>query len=114
MVLSFRKPDEAAACLMRPDLARIPYVDGSSPAEQVADSAASIAAMPGAVGRDPVDDGEHVDIWNHVEAAMAMLVGGQVEAAERAWPDPDDAARRRLLPMKIVGGGRRTSAATST
>ena len=29
---------------MRPDLARIPYVDGILTAEQVADSAASIAA----------------------------------------------------------------------
>ena len=46
-------------------------------------------------GAVPWTIGEHVDIWNHVEAAMAMLVGGQVEAAERAYAwVPTHAARR--------------------
>jgi len=29
--------------------------------------------------------GAHTDVWNHVEAAMAMLVGGEIGAAERAY-----------------------------
>ena len=36
-------------------------------------------------GAIPWTSGEHTDVWNHVEAAMALLVGGQVEAAERAY-----------------------------
>ena len=56
----------------------------------------------------PWTTGEHADIWNHVEAAMALLVGGQVEAAERAYAwvptlQRDDGS----WPMKIVGGRRR-------
>ena len=87
------------------DLARIPYVDGVLTASQVAESAASIAAMQEPSGAIPWTLGEHVDIWNHVEAAMAMLVGGHVEAAERAlaWiptMQRDDGS----WPMKIVGG----------
>ena len=79
-------------------LAPLPYVDGVLSAEQVAETAASIAAMQEPCGAVPWTVGEHVDIWNHVEAAMAMLVGGQVEAAERAYAwMPDDAARRRLV-----------------
>ncbi|MCB0896961.1 MAG: prenyltransferase, partial [Nocardioidaceae bacterium] len=90
---------------MRPDLARIPYVDGILTAEQVADSAASIAAMQEPWGAIPWTTGEHVDIWNHVEGAMAMLVGGQVEAAERAYAwIPTMQRADGSFPMKIVGG----------
>ena len=90
---------------MTDPLARIPYVDGILTAEQVAETAASIAAMQEPCGAVPWTVGEHVDIWNHVEAAMAMLVGGQVEAAERAYAwvptmQHDDGS----WPMKIVDG----------
>jgi len=90
---------------MADPLARIPYVDGVLTAEQVAESAAAIAAMQEPSGAVPWTVGEHVDIWNHVEAAMAMLVGGQVEAAERAYAwvptmQRDDGS----WPMKIVAG----------
>ncbi|WP_307816392.1 prenyltransferase [Nocardioides limicola] len=84
-------------------LARLPYVDGLLSAEQVAETAASIASMQEPCGAVPWTVGEHVDIWNHVEAAMAMLVGGQVQAAERAYrwiptmQRPDGS-----WPMKIV------------
>ena len=45
-------------------------------------------------GAVPWTVGEHVDIWNHVEAAMALLVAGEVEAAERGLRlVPCDAAR---------------------
>ena len=87
------------------DLARIPYVDGILTADQVADSAAAIAAMQEPSGAIPWTVGEHVDIWNHVEAAMAMLVGGQVEAAERAYAwIPTIQRADGSWPMKIVGG----------
>ena len=61
----------------------IPSVIGVLSSAQVAQTATSIADVEpdGAV---PWKVGEHVDVWNHVEAAMAMLVGGQVEAAEAA------------------------------
>lgn len=73
--------------------------------QQVADSAASIAAMQEPDGAIPWTIGEHTDVWNHVEGAMALLVGGQVEAAEAAY---DWCARTQRpdgsWPMKIVNG----------
>jgi hypothetical protein len=84
---------------------RLPYVDGIISAEQVAETAASIVAMQEPSGAIPWSVGEHCDIWNHVEGAMAMLVGGEVEAAEKAllWvptmQHPDGS-----FPMKIVAG----------
>ena len=36
-------------------------------------------------GAVPWTVGEHIDVWNHVEAAMALLVAGEVEAAEAAY-----------------------------
>jgi len=66
-------------------LTKLPYVEGVLTAEQVAESAASIVSMQEPSGAVPWTVGEHVDVWNHVEAAMALLVGGQVEAAERAY-----------------------------
>ncbi|QYJ04892.1 hypothetical protein KUV85_04175 [Nocardioides panacisoli] len=86
-------------------LARLPYVDGVLTAGQVADTAASIAAMQEPRGAVPWTTGEHVDIWNHVEAAMAMLVGGQVEAAERAYDwIPTMQRSDGSFPMQIVDG----------
>jgi len=85
--------------------APVPYVDGVLSAEQVARTAASIARMQEPSGAIPWTTGAHVDVWNHVEAAMALLVGGEVEAAERAlrWvptlQKPDGS-----WPMKIVDG----------
>ena len=56
-------------------------------------------------GAVPWSVGEHVDMWNHVEAAMAMLVGGEVEAAERAYAwMPSMQRADGSFPMKIVGG----------
>lgn len=83
----------------------LPYVEGILSAEQVADTAASIAAMQEPWGAVPWTVGEHVDMWNHVEAAMAMLVGGQVEAAERAYAWMPGLQRADgSFPMKIVDG----------
>jgi hypothetical protein len=86
-------------------LSRLPYVDGLLTAEQVADTARAIAAMQEPCGSVPWTVGEHTDIWNHVEAAMAMLVGGQVSAAERAYAWVLTMQRADgSWPMKIVGG----------
>jgi hypothetical protein len=90
---------------MRDPLTDIPYVAGVVSAEQVAQTAAAIAGMQEPSGAVPWTVGEHVDIWNHVESAMAMLVGGQVEAAERAYAwVPTMQRADGSFPMKIVGG----------
>ncbi len=72
---------------------------------QVEESAAAIAAVQEPDGAIPWTAGGHTDVWNHVESAMALLVGGQVEAAERAY-DWAIATQRPdgSWPMKIVGG----------
>jgi len=83
----------------------IPAVEGVLSAAQVAATARSIAAMQEPSGAIPWTPGEHTDVWNHVEGAMALLVGGQVEAAERAYSwcaatQRDDGS----WPLKIVAG----------
>jgi hypothetical protein len=87
---------------MRPD---VPYVDGVLTASQVEETAASIAAMQEPDGAVPWTVGEHTDVWNHLESAMALLVGGQELASDRAFEwcldhQRDDGS----WPMKIVGG----------
>ncbi|MDX6276860.1 MAG: hypothetical protein QOJ72_988 [Nocardioidaceae bacterium] len=73
--------------------------------EQIAQTAASIASMQEADGAIPWTIGEHTDAWNHVEGAMALLVGGEVEAAEAAY---DWCLRTQRAdgswPMKLVSG----------
>jgi hypothetical protein len=83
----------------------VPYVEGVLTAAQVRATAASIAAMQEPSGAIPWTVGEHVDIWNHVEGAMALLVGGEVAAAERAllWV-PTLQRADGSWPMKIVDG----------
>ncbi|MBZ5733427.1 prenyltransferase [Nocardioides sp. TRM66260-LWL] len=83
--------------------ARLPFVEGVLSAAQVADTARAIAAMQEPCGAIPWTTGEHVDVWNHVEAAMALLVGGEVEAAERAYDwVPTKQRADGSWPMKIV------------
>lgn len=87
---------------MQPDL---PTVAGVLSAHEVAETAASIAAMQEPDGAVPWTVGEHVDAWNHVESAMALLVGGEVEAAERAYQWCLDNQRADgSWPMKVVAG----------
>ena len=91
---------------MQPEArADVPHVDGVLSAAEVAQSAASIAAMQESDGAVPWTVGEHTDAWNHVESAMALLVGGEVEASDRAYAwclatQREDGS----WPMKIVGG----------
>jgi len=63
----------------------LPSLPGLLSAHDVAATAASIAATQQADGAVPWSPGAQTDVWNHVEAAMGMLVGGEVEAAERAY-----------------------------
>lgn len=83
----------------------VPAVAGILAAEDVRRTAASIARMQEPDGAIPWTVGEHVDVWNHVEAAMALLVGGEVDAAEAAY---DWCLRTQRAdgswPMKVVGG----------
>ena len=83
----------------------IPSVDGVLTSDQVAETAAAIAAMQEPDGAVPWSTGEHVDVWNHVEAAMALDVGGEQTAAEAAY---DWCVRHQRhdgsWPMKIVDG----------
>ena len=83
----------------------IPAVDGIISEAEVAQTAASIAAMQEPSGAVPWSPGEHTDAWNHVEAAMALLVGGEVIAAERAY-DWSLASQRDdgSWPMKVGVG----------
>lgn len=83
----------------------IPSVEGVLSEAQVAETAASIAAMQEPSGAIPWAPGEHTDAWNHVEGAMALLVGGEVIAAERAY-DWCLAQQRHdgSWPLKTVAG----------
>jgi len=82
-----------------------PAVDGVLTAAQVAETAASIAEMQEPSGAIPWTPGDKTDVWNHVEAAMALLVGGEVEAAERAYDWCLQTQRHDgSWPMEIVVG----------
>lgn len=86
-----------------PELRGIPELPGILTAAQVRQSARSIASMQEPCGAIPWTPGGHTDIWNHVEAAMALLIGGEREAAERAllWV-PTHQRADGSWPMRIV------------
>jgi hypothetical protein len=72
---------------------------------QVEQTAATIAAVQEPSGAIPWSRGEHTDVWNHLESAMALMVGDQREAAERAFAWVRDTQRPDgSWPMKIVAG----------
>lgn len=83
----------------------VPFIEGVLSAEEVRRSAASIVAMQHPWGEIPWTTGQHSDIWNHVEAAMALLVADQVDAADRAWSWVRRTQRHDgSWPMQVVGG----------
>jgi len=63
----------------------LPEVSGILDIADVAATVESIAAVQLADGMIPWFAGGHADPWNHVEAAMALAVGGRVAEAERAY-----------------------------
>lgn len=82
-----------------------PSVDPVLSWAQVRQTAATIVAMQEPSGAIPWTPGEHTDVWNHLESAMALMVAGEREAAERAfawareWQRADGS-----WPMKVVAG----------
>jgi len=72
---------------------------------QLAQTADSIAAMQEPSGAIPWTTGQHTDVWNHVESAMALLVAGRVEESERAYEWVRATQREDgSWPMKVVAG----------
>jgi len=63
----------------------LPDVPGIVTASQLEETVASIAALQLDSGMIPWFPGGHADPWNHVEAAMALALGGRVEEAEAAY-----------------------------
>jgi len=59
---------------------RLPEVGGIITAEQVLQTAESIAAIQQPDGGVPLPEG-HVDAWNHVESLMALTVAGLSQEA---------------------------------
>ena len=84
---------------------RVPELPGLLDRHEVARTAAAIARVQEPDGSVPWSEAATTDVWNHVEAAMGMLVGGQVEAAERAY-DWCLATQRAdgSWPMHLRGG----------
>ncbi|HEY3531154.1 MAG TPA: prenyltransferase [Nocardioides sp.] len=81
---------------MRPELLR--------PQEVVA-SGAAIESVQEPDGAIPWTVGGHADVWNHVEAAMALLVAGRLEAVDRAWSWVRMTQRADgSWPLKVAGG----------
>ncbi|WP_426246371.1 prenyltransferase [Nocardioides sp. LHG3406-4] len=85
--------------------ASVPGVEGVLAPAAVAATAASIAAVQEPSGAVPWAVGQHTDVWNHVEAAMALLVGDQPEASDRAFAwVPTMQRADGSFPMRIVAG----------
>ncbi|RJL25142.1 prenyltransferase [Bailinhaonella thermotolerans] len=83
---------------------QIPAVPGVITAEQVIQTARSIAAIQEPDGGVPWPGG-HVDVWNHVECAMALSVAGLREEARAAYAWARATQRADgSWPMKLVKG----------
>ena len=68
-------------------------------------SGRAIEAVQERDGAIPWTLGGHTDVWNHVEAAMALLLAGRDDAVERAWQWVRPTQRHDgSWPMKTVGG----------
>ncbi|MEP7089868.1 MAG: prenyltransferase [Nocardioidaceae bacterium] len=83
----------------------VPSLPGILSSHEVAETAGSIARTQEPDGAIPWSPGAQTDVWNHVEAAMALLVGGEVDAAHRAY-DWCLAVQREdgSWPMRIASG----------
>ncbi len=63
----------------------VPAVEGILTAEQIRETVDHIAEWQLPSGMIPWFPGGHADPWNHVEAAMALAIGGRRADAERAY-----------------------------
>jgi hypothetical protein len=85
--------------------AGIPSVPGLLSREQVRSTAASIARTQEPDGAIPWSPGAHTDVWNHVEGAMALVVGGEADAAHAAYEWCLATQRADgSWPMRLLGG----------
>jgi hypothetical protein len=85
--------------------AEVPSLPGLLSAGEVRATARAIVAEQEPSGAVPWRAGEHTDVWNHVESAMALLAAGEVEAAERAYAWVMTVQRADgSVPLKIVVG----------
>jgi hypothetical protein len=85
--------------------AEVPGLAGLLTAREVRATARSIVAVQESSGAIPWVPGGHTDVWNHVEAAMALLAAGEVAAAERAYAWVPTVQRADgSVPLKVVGG----------
>ncbi len=66
-------------------MTRIPHIEGVLSADEVVQTAESIAALQVDTGMIPWFVGGHCDPWNHVETAMALDVAGLHAPAEKAY-----------------------------
>jgi hypothetical protein len=72
---------------------------------QVVASGVAIEAVQQPDGSIPWTVGGHADVWNHVEAAMALLVADRRTGVDRAWAWVRDTQRADgSWPLKVVGG----------
>ena len=85
--------------------ADIPSLHGVLTAAEIARTGRSIVDVQEPSGAIPWSAGEHTDVWNHLESAMALTAVGEHDAATRAFEwvrtvqRPDGS-----VPMKIVQG----------
>jgi hypothetical protein len=63
----------------------VPHVEGILSADQLQATVDAIADWQLPNGMVPWFPGGHADPWNHVEAAMALALGGRIAEAERAY-----------------------------
>jgi hypothetical protein len=63
----------------------VPSLEGVLTAAEVAATVESLVAVQLPSGMIPWFPGGHADPWNHIEAAMALALGGRIPEAERAY-----------------------------
>ena len=66
-------------------MSRIPHIEGVLSADEVVQTAESIAALQLDSGMIPWFKDGHCDPWNHVETAIALDIAGLHHNAERAY-----------------------------
>lgn len=99
---------------MRPP--KVAGLKGIVTRHQVAQTGASIAAAQESDGGLPWPDG-HTDAWNHIEAAMGLLVAGERAAADYAYlwlrsqQRPDGSWAMSYLRGKVVNPDRESNQA---
>ena len=65
-------------------MSRVPHIEGVLSADEVVQTANSIAALQLDSGMIPWFKDGHCDPWNHVETAIALDIAGLHHNAERA------------------------------